>query len=132
MTGDDALDRMIASLRALGTMPEEAAKLAVPYVDAAVKNTANAGTTPDGVPWAPKKDGSQALVHAADALSTKAVGAVVQVTLTGPTVFHNFAKGTSTPRRQVLPDGGAAIPKNIQAGLKKALDETFQRITGGK
>ena len=130
MSDESGLNELLESFAALGTLPEDAAKLAVPYVDKAVKATAAAGTDPDGRPWPEKKGGGRALVNAAAALSTKALGPVVQVTLVGPEVIHNFGD-TRVPRRQILPDGGAGIPANVGAALEHAAADAFRAATGG-
>lgn len=113
----NAIDRMAGS-----RLGPEAAKRAVKHIDRAVKATAAAGKTPDGQPWAAKKDGGRALVHAADALSTTSRGSIVTVTLKSPEVFHNFSK---SHKRQILPDAGAEMPANIEEALKAAADEAF-------
>lgn len=120
------IDGMIASLEKLAKLGEDAAKHAAPFVDEAVKATAKAGTTPDGDAWKPKKDGGRALVHAADALSTKARGDLVTVTLRSPETFHNFSK---KHKRQILPDAGAEMPRNVVKALKKAADKAFDEAS---
>lgn len=130
MDGDAALSAFIDRVRRLGKLPAEAAKLAAPLVLEEAKKTAAAGTTPDGQPWAPKKDGGRALVHAADALSVETLGSVVVLTLTGPEAIHN--RGTNKyPKRQILPAGGAGIPANVVRALRRAAGEAFARVTGG-
>ena len=130
MDGDGALSALIARFRSLGRLPADAAKLAAPLVEEAVKATAAAGTTPDGKAWAPRKDGGRPLVHAADALSAKAVGSTIVVTLTGPEVFHNAGNG-HVEKRQILPDGGAGLPKNVAAALTKASKLAFDDAMKG-
>lgn len=129
--GDSALVAFIARMRKLGTLGADAAKLAAPLVERAVKATAAAGTAPDGMPWKPKKDGSRALPNAAAALTVKALGPVVVVTLKGIEVVHNFAKDGRLPRRQILPDGGAGIPKNVAAALEQGAKQAFDNAMGG-
>lgn len=127
MNGDAALDAMIAKIRAVGGLPGAAAHEAAPLVEAAVKKTAAAGTTPDGQPWKPTKDGGRPLVNAAAALSAKAIGTVVQVTLKGVEVIHNFGDKRN-PKRQILPDGGAGIPKGIVDALVEGANRAFAKI----
>lgn len=121
------LDELRDTFRRLETLPADAAKLAAPLVERALKATASAGTTPDGQAWPAKKDGGAPLVHAADAIKTEAVGTVVRTTLTGPTVFHHF--GAGSPRRQVIPDPGS-IPAGVERALKTAADLAFDRAVG--
>jgi hypothetical protein len=125
-----SIEDLIATLERLSgrDFAPDAAKRAVKHVDAAVKATARAGTTPDGEPWIPKKDGSRAMVNAADALSTSSQGSIVTVMLKPPEVFHNFSK---SHKRQVLPDAGAdEMPRGVVEALKNAADEAFLEATG--
>ncbi len=131
MTGELALNGFIDALRKLGAIDADAAKLAAPLVLAAAKKTARAGTTPDGKPWPGlKAGGGRALVNAADALSVKAVGTTVVLTLSGINVLQNF--GTSSiPARQILPDGGAGMPRNIADALTAGAQKAFAQTMGG-
>jgi hypothetical protein len=118
------LDAMIAAVRKLATLGEDAAKIAAPLVDEAIKSTVRAGTDPDGNEWLQKKGGGAPLVHAADHISTSAVGKIVRVTLTGVDVYHHF--GAGVPRRQILPDPGT-IPTAVGKALQVAADRAFYR-----
>lgn len=127
MGGDSALSAFIGRVRSMGTFATEVAKAAAPLVQDAVRATAKAGADSEGKPWAPKQKGGRALVNAAAALSAKAAGTMIVVTLTGIEVFHN--RGTkSLPERRILPDGGAGIPKGIAAAVDRAARITFARI----
>ena len=119
-----ALDDFIAAVRRLETLPEDAARLAAPLVEEALRATAAAGTDPDGHTWQPKKDGGRPLVHAAEHITVKAVGTLVRATLTGPDVYHHF--GAGVPRRQILPDPGT-IPPGVARALEKASALAFDR-----
>lgn len=128
--GDEALAAFIDRVRKLGTLGADAAKIAAPLVEKAMKRTAAAGTTPDGQAWQPRKDGGRPLVNAADALSAEAVGPVVVGKLEGVEVLHN--RGTKRmPQRQILPDLGAGIPKVIGDALTEASQKAFGRTMGG-
>ena len=133
MSGFAELDAMIAQLRSLdGPVVEQAiARGAAPLLDKAVKATARAGQAPDGKPWPTKKDGGAALEHAADHITTTASGAMVRMTLTGPTVFHHFGATRGGVRRQVIPDAGAEIPQvAIDAVTRAAREEIAARLGG--
>lgn len=125
-TADESLTEMIRKLRALGAhLPAEVARRAAPLVLAEVQRTARAGTTPDGKPWPEKKGGGRALVHAADHLSVKANGSTIILTLTGKAeVVHN-AGDKRNPKRQILPDAGAAMPPAIIEACKRAAREAW-------
>jgi hypothetical protein len=131
MDGDAALTAMVAMLRKLGALPGTAARLAAPRIEVEVKKTAAAGTTPEGKSWAPKKSGGQALMNAAAALSARAVGTAVVVSLKGVEVLHNFGS-PRLPARQILPEGGAGIPPNIVRALHEAAADAFRMATKGR
>lgn len=131
MAANPGLDAIIAKMRGLAGVGEEAARIAAPLVEAEVKATAAAGTTPDGKPWAPKKGGGRAMVNAAAAVSARADGSAVVVTLEGPEVLHNFGTGHA-PKRQVLPDAGAELPKPIADAARTAAEQAFANATGGR
>jgi hypothetical protein len=121
------IDDMLASLQRLKTVDVRAAQLAAPLVEAAVKKTAAAGTSPSGKAWAEKKGGGRAMKGAAGHLKAQAIGNVVRVSLTGPDVFHNYAT-TREPRRQVIPDVGEVPPevaRAVRAGIDKAMAEAL-------
>lgn len=124
--GLDLLDELRAKFAALEVLPAEVAKLAAPLVEEALRATAREGTAPDGTPWQKKKGGGDPLVHAADHISTRAVGTVVLSTLSGVDVFHNY--GAGVPRRPILPDPGT-IPPKVEAALRKAADLAFEKAT---
>lgn len=124
------LDAFIANMKKLDTLATETAKEAAPLVEAANKKTAAAGTSPDGVPWPAKKDGTRALEHAADHVASKAVGKTIVTTLTGPDAIHNFGTGKD-PKRQVIPDGGNGVPKVIAEAVTEGATIAFNKIMGG-
>jgi len=126
------LEEMIASLRSLDELPTRTAELAAPALERALKATAAAGTSPDGQAWAAKKTGGRAMTNAAKAISVKALGPVVRVTLDGPEVFHHFGKGSSEVRRPVIPDGGAGIPDVVGKVLEEASARAFDELTGSR
>src|SRR5215467_12250020 len=101
MRGDAEFDAIVEAIRRAGRglSPPLLAARAAPFVDEALKKTAAAGTTPDGVPWKEKKGGGRALANAAAAISTRPIGGVIQVQLSGVEVLHHF--GTAkVPRRE--------------------------------
>src|SRR4029077_6193843 len=123
------LDEMIRSLEALGDSEGFAAAVAAraaPLLDEAVKRTARAGQAPDGKPWPRRKDGDQALEHAADHIVTKAPGPIVRMTVTGVDVFHHFGATPGQVRRQVIPDAGAEMPAVAVHALERAAAAEFE------
>jgi hypothetical protein len=123
---DAALAAYAARLRELKTLPKDVAKEAAPMLETAVKETAAAGTTPDGKAWPSKKDGTRALPDASGAISATVVGARVVVKLVGAYVYHHFFRDEAK-RRQILPDGGAGVPPKVVELVKRAGRRVFQR-----
>lgn len=123
---------MIDSLRGLAKLNERTAAIAAPMLEGALRATASAGTSPDGQAWAPKKDGGgRPYAGAAKAISAKAIGDVVRVTLEGPEVFGHFgARGA--PKRLMIPQGGGSMPAVVAKVLDKASAQAFDEITGGR
>jgi hypothetical protein len=135
--GYATLDRMIEAAHRLGKLPEEIAKAAAPLVQKALRQTAAAGTAPDGTAWAPKKDGSRPLVSAADAVEVRVVSkTVIQARLVGTSTGSQKAQaiqhyGTKKiPARPIIPRAGEDIPPAVIAAIKQASAETFVRLTG--
>lgn len=129
MNGDVAMAAMIEHLRRLKKLPEDVVREAADEVLKAARATAAAGTTPDGKPWPATKTGGRALVHAAEHLSVKVIGRAIVLVLKGIDVVHN-AGGGRNPKRQVLPDGGAGIPKNVADAIRKTASRVFSRAMG--
>lgn len=125
-----SLDEMIDSFRNLADLPTEVAKQAAPLLEARLKASAAAGTSPDGKAWAVKKDGGRAMVNAAAAISVRAIGLVVRVTLAGVEVYHQFSKKKGEPRRPIIPDAGGPMPKVVQDVLEQATEKAMRRILG--
>lgn len=128
MSGDAELAAFAQRLRRLGKLAPEAAKAAAPLVEAVAKETAAAGTTPQGEAWPAKRDGGRALPNAASAITAHANGLTVIVKLVGAYFFHHYSKGKD--RRRVLPDSGGGIPPKVVAALREATKRTFERLIG--
>jgi hypothetical protein len=125
-----ALDRMIASCRAVEQLPREAAPIVAQNVEAALRATAAAGQAPDGTPWErTKKDGALALKGAAAAIAGKALGTVVLITLTGHYVFHHFG-AQGKPRRQVIPQG--SMPAKLGNAVRLGFVQPWRELVKGK
>jgi hypothetical protein len=127
MSGEDPLIAMIAKLRAFGkTALEDVAKEAAPLVEAALKETAAAGTTPNGEQWKPRKDGSRAMPDAADSISATAQGKrVVVKTSRGHAINNNLREGR---RRQVIPSRKEATPKIVVDALEEGARRAFEKV----
>jgi len=119
---------MVAAIARLGDLPTVAAVKGAPTVLDAAKAQASAGVTPDGSPWVPTKKGGRALVNAAAHLTAKALANVIQLTLKGVDVIHNY--GTSRqPKRQIIPASGdisAAFAQAVTDAAVKSFKELLK------
>lgn len=120
MSGTDQLTALAARLRAIPTLGPEIAKAVAPDLLALNKADAAAGTTPGGAPWALTQKGTRALPHAADGLSTRVIGDVVYLVISGFNVFHNKT-------RRILPYRGVDLPPAYRAAVVSAA----KRVVGG-
>jgi len=72
------------------------------------------------------------MAGAAKAISVRAIGSSVRVTLSGPEVVHHYGEAKrGTPRRQVIPDAGE-LPAPVVAAVEDAARLAFARATGGR
>jgi hypothetical protein len=129
MSGDSELDDMIARIRLLEGGAEATAKAAAPLVEAAVKSTAAARTSPDGVAWPAKKDGSPALVNAAEAVKAEAVGSAVRLRLVGTPTGDQLAQAIQNAKRPILPVAGR-LGKPVTEALSTAARGLCNRSVG--
>lgn len=123
---------MTARIRELGRgFAQEVAKEARADVLAAVVATAEAGTTPGGAAWAPRKvDGARALANASKHITAAVLGSVVRLTLAYPYSIWHYSGDTPTrPRRQVLPDDGP-LPASVEKAISDAAKRVFARRAG--
>ena len=121
---------MISKLRALGVAPARVAEVAAPLVEAAVKETAAAGESPDGKAWRPRKDGAPALANAAAAVKARALGAVVQLYLQGTSTGSQKVQAIQNSRRSIIPAKGEGAPKVVLKALERAAAKVFLEIMG--
>ncbi len=112
------LDRFIADLRSTKGIGKALAPQLAPIVKAEVDAAIAAGHGLDGTPWPARKDGGKPLVNAAKAVSVRAIGSAIVITLTGPEVFHQFGAG-SLPVRAILPVKG--LPFKLGNAIRKGI-----------
>lgn len=129
MSGDLAMQEMIARVRRLGKLPEDVAKAAAPLVEGVAKRAAAAGENANGKAWRPRKDGKPALVNMAAAVGARAVGTVVQIFLRGTSTGSAKVQAIQAARRDVLPSG--EVPPAIATEIKRAASQVFSRAMGG-
>lgn len=140
------LDELAAGLRALEKGASKAiAEEALPDVLEEVRATADAGTTPDGQPWAPTREGKRALPGAGAAITAIVSGAseaVITLILRGKYVFHHrgIGKGkgkaeakSGTPARRILPDPrkDGVPPRIVEILQRTAARVVAERLRGG-
>lgn len=122
------LAELTESMRRLGAMPEDVAKAAAPAVQAQLRASASAGHAPDGTAWAPKKRGAGApLAGAAKAITAKAVGPFVRMTVLGVEAYHHVGAGVTA--REMIPV--LDVPDAIAEVVKDAAGRVFERIARG-
>jgi hypothetical protein len=132
------LDRLITQLEGFDKVGVAIAKDALPGVERVVRATADAGTTPDGQAWAPKKSGGKALANASSAISVVVSGlthAVITLVLRHPYVFHQRSQNRSVkkglPRRAILPEAHKDLPSAIVDEVHAAAVRIVGRKMGG-
>lgn len=117
------LDALIAKVRRAKDFVASAAPAAAEAMQAALRATASAGTSPDGTAWPQrKKDGGNALPDAADAITVRAVGTVLVARIAFPYSIHNNGKGHA-PQRQILPSG--EMPTSVAEAIKQSLIDSW-------
>ena len=125
------IDELLSTLRALAdekTVAEAVAAEAAPRLQTALRASAAAGTSPEGRPWAERKQGGRAYAGAAGHIEAKNIGAMVRVTLRGPEAYgHYGARGM--PVRQMIPDSGAGMPPSVERALFDGANAVFERLT---
>lgn len=112
------LDEWIQSLRTVPQAIPEMAKALVPVIEGECASAVKEQRALDGYKWRPTKDGHAALQGAMGALTVRAIGTRIVLTLTGHEVFHQF--GTHrTPQRPILPIGG--MPDKLGNAIRKGI-----------
>jgi hypothetical protein len=124
-----ALERLRQRILAIGQTPEaiapEVAREAKAIID---RNIAN-GQGPDGKPWKPTKKGEKPLRGAAAAVSARADGSRVVLTLTGPEALHHLGWARGGVVRQILPYRN--LPAPFLLAIKRAVAKHVARSGGG-
>ena len=111
------IDQWIANIRSLPEMVNAAAPAVGEMLLAEFQRTANAGTTPEGEPWAPTKAGNRPLANAAASMQLVVSGNVIIIKITDHHVFHQF--GAGSPARRIIPAGG--LPDRLGNAIRLGL-----------
>ena len=123
--GFRALDDMIARLRAVPQMADAAAPELAEAVKGEIDAQIAAGVDPQGKAWTPTREGNRPLVNAAKAVTSKALGTVILITLGSPEVFHHFG-AQGKPVRQVIPQEGG-LPMKLGNAIRLGIVNVWNR-----
>lgn len=131
-SGDAALDRIIARIRALPSMCERAAPGVADEVHEVIDRQIRAATDAYGTPWAPRKaDGAKALATAGKALVVVPVGSRIVMRIhRGHIGRHHHGRVKGGTERRILPTT-KRLPRTYASAIRKVLDETFRREMKG-
>lgn len=129
ISGIEALDRMIATVRAIGTGPEYA-QAAARSVETWLRTQLAAGVDPNtGSAWKPTEEGKRALKSAASQPVVRLAGSAVVISLRGRYVFQHF--GTRGNKgRGVIPQG--SMPAQLGNAIRLGMIEPFKAKARGK
>lgn len=132
MSAPTTLIRWAEAIRELPRLGEFAAAEVADALEEAVKGTAAAGTTPDGVAWAQTHTGEAPLQNAADKVEVTTVTGGGRTTISarvrGHYALHDLGRANGAPRRQILPD---AMTPELKGAVQTVLERKFHEVTGG-
>lgn len=125
------LEQLITRLEALpGAITREAAPELAVAVRESLMLTVNAGQTPDGVTWAPRKEGSgPVLANAAAAVRVGAIGSRIYVRLIGIEARHHRGRVKGGTMRQIIPRD--QIPQPMADAMRAVLTRRFHAVMSG-
>lgn len=126
--GFEALDEMIARVRRVPELVREAAPEVAQEVERELAANIAAGRAPDGSAWEPTKEGKQPLVGAAKALSVRAVGSVILMTVGGPEAKHHKGTARGKVKRRIILTRG--IPAPMASAIRKVFGRRFSKLMG--
>lgn len=128
--GFAALDAMIDRVRRVPELVREAAPEVAAEVERELVANIAAGRAPDGTAWEPTKEGGRPLANAAKALSVRAVGSVVLMTVSGPEAKHHLGLARGKVKRRIILTRG--IPSPMASAMRKVFARRFARLMGGE
>jgi hypothetical protein len=124
------LDERIAKIREMRSFVRESAPAVAEVVEVDLAEQVEAGRSPDGEKWRPRKDGGRPLRTAASALRVAAIGTRVFVRLTGHVARHHLGTARGGIVRQILPTGG--VPDSMNERIRVVLVARFEQVMGGR
>lgn len=127
-----ALEALRDQVRALRAM--EAIEAIVPelgyVIEAELKRTANAGTTPDGEQWKPTIEGNPPLANAARAIAVVSEGNKVYVTIRGPEARHHLGAGRGRVKREIIYTSENDLPETLLERMRAVVARVFEERFG--
>lgn len=132
--GQRELRAMIDRVRQLPDLGKRAAPDVAEAITGVLDAQVAAAETPQGKPWAPKKEGAgKPLANAAGKIRAVAVGARVFVRLRGVEARHSTGRVRGGVRRQILPDQADGVPpKMVEAIMPVLTDHYLRTVRGGQ
>lgn len=120
------LDAMIAKIRRIPEIAKRAAPDVAEALRATILETINAGTTPEGEPWAPRKeDGGRPLAGAARALKVAPIGTRIFVRIAGPEARQHLGRARGGVRRGIIP---TSLTPRMAERVREVLARHFREI----
>jgi hypothetical protein len=98
------VDEIIKRVRALpAALTLDAWEELTVAVRAVLETTIKAHTTPDGVPWAPRKRGTKPVLNnAVDALRVATVRGTIWIRVMGKESLHHMGRANGAPKREII------------------------------
>jgi hypothetical protein len=127
--GTITLQRWIAKIRELGTVPEDAAPEVAKELEAEIQANIAAGRGPDGEPWKLTAAGDRPLKRAGAQVRVRVMGSTILVTLTGPEVRHHRGTARGRITRRVIPTGQLNGP--ALAAVKRVILRRCAQVSHG-
>lgn len=128
-TADAALRDRIARLRSLEQVPDQVGPQVARAIEAELRANIARGVGPDGTPWKLTQDGRVPLRGAASALTVRALGSTIIVSLEGAESRHHLGRVRGGVRRPIIPTGN--MPEPILRAIDAIVLRAFDRAMGG-
>jgi hypothetical protein len=98
-------------------------------VRAVLESTITAHTTPDGVPWAPRKRGHKPVLNnAVDALRVATVRGTIWIRLVGPEALHHRGRAKGKVKREIIL---THITEPVALAIHRVLSAKFDAVMKG-
>lgn len=126
ITGTESLEALILRVRDLPQFVNECAPEAAHQVKIQLDDTIQAGTTPYGEAWKPKKQGhGQPLANAAGAVFVGASGTKIMIRLTGIERRHHLGWAKGGTKRVVIPTPDRELPAPMRDAIFRVITDSF-------